>query len=360
MRRMAYRPGAVRKVRIPKEGSPGKTRPLGIRNCEDKLVQRMTQSVLESIYEPLFLDGSFGFRPGRGCHDAIRSVHQYLFRHTVSRVIAVDLKSYFDTIDHQLRESMLRNKIKEERFMRYINRLFRASVRSEGERLVSEEGVPQGSIGSPILSNIFAHYVIDEGFQKVVKQHGRGEVEIFRYGDDAVIGCQHEEEAQGIVNALAKRLAKYKLQLNEDKTRCVRFSKREASQGVKQETFDFLGFTFYLGRTRKGYVIPLVKSSGKRLRAKLKRVSEWAREARHKYTLMDWWRIFCVKLRGHIQYYGVSFNARYVARFLDKAKRIIFKWLNRRSQRQSFTGKQFSAFLLANPLPKVKIYHALY
>lgn len=360
MRRMAYRPGAVRKVLIPKEGSPGKTRPLGISNFEDKIVQMMTQSVLESIYEPLFLDCSFGFRPGRGCHDAIRSLHQYLFRHKVSRVIDVDLKSHFDTIDHQLLESRRRNKIKDERFMRYINRLFRASVLSEGELLVSEEGVPQGSIGSPILSNIFAHYVIDEWFQNVVKQHCRGEVEIFRYCDDAVICCQHEEDAQRIVKALAKRLAKYKLQLNEDKTRCVRFSKREASQGVKQETFDFLGFTFYLGRTRKGYFIPLVKSSGKRLRAKLKRVSEWAREARHKYKLMDLWRIFCVKLRGHIQYYGVSFNARYVARFLDKAKRIIFKWLNRRSQRQSFTWKQFSAFLLANPLPKVKIYHALY
>lgn len=360
MRRMAYRPGAIRTVLMPKEGSPGKTRPLGNSNFEDKVVPMMTQRVLESIYEPLFLDCSFGFRPGRGCHDAIRSLHQYLFRHKVSMGIEVDLKSDFDTIDHQLRASMRRNKIKDERFMRYLNRLFRASVLSEGELLVSEEGVPQGSIGSPILCHIFAHYVIDEWFQNGVKQHCRGAVEIFRYGDDAVICCQHEEDAQRIVKALAKRLAKYKWQLNEDKTRCVRFSKREASQGVKQETFDFLGFPFYLGRTRKGYFIPRVKSSGKRLRGKLKRVSEWAREARHKYKLMDLWRIFCVKLRGHIQYYGVSFNARYVARFLDKAKRIIFKWLNRRSQRPSFTWKQCSAFLLANPLPKVKIYHALY
>jgi len=360
MRQMAYRPGAVRQVLIPKDGSPGKTRPLGISNFEDKLVQMMMQRVLESIYEPLFLDCSYGFRPGRSCHEAIKALHQHLFKQSVSVVIDIDLKSYFDTIDHQLLEGMLRNKIKDERFMRYIIRMFRAGVLSKGELLVSDEGVPQGSICSPILSNIFAHYVIDEWFQNVVKQHCGGTVELFRYCDDAVICCQHETDAQRIVKALAKRLSKYKLQLNEDKTRCVRFSQREVSQGVKQETFDFLGFTFYLGRARRGHYIPKVKSSGRRLRVKLKRVSEWVREVRHRYKLMDLWRIFCVKLRGHIQYYGVSFNGKYVARFIELAKRIVFKWLNRRSQRKSFTWDQFSLFFQANPLPKVKIHHALF
>jgi group II intron reverse transcriptase/maturase len=275
-------------------------------------------------------------------------------------VIDIDLKSYFDTIDHQLLEEMLRNKIKDERFMRYIIRMFRAGVLSEGELSVSEEGVPQGSICSPILSNIFAHHVIDEWFQSVVKQHCYGEVEIFRYCDDAVIACQNEGDAQRIVKALAKRLAKYKLQLNEDKTRCVRFSQREASQGVKQETFDFLGFTFYLGKSRRGRYIPMVKSSGKRLRVKLKRISEWARSSRHKYKSMELWRIFCAKLRGHIQYYGVSFNFKYVTRFLEAAKRILFKWLNRRSDRRSFNWERFSLFLKANPLPKAKVCHALF
>ncbi|MCU7882569.1 MAG: group II intron reverse transcriptase/maturase [Candidatus Thiodiazotropha sp. (ex Lucinoma annulata)] len=360
MRRMAYRPGATRKVLIPKEGSPGKTRPLGISNFEDKLVQTMTQRVLESIYDSVFLDCSYGFRPGRSCHDAIKALHQYLYRHKVSMVIDIDLKSYFDTIDHQLLEGMLRNKINDERFMRYISRMFRAGVLSEGELSVSEEGVPQGSICSPILSNIFAHHVIDEWFQGVVKQHCRGEVEIFRYCDDAVIACQYEGDAQRIVRALAKRQAKYKLQLNEDKTRCVRFSQRDAMQRVRQGTFDFLGFTLYLGRSRKGAYIPMVKSSGKRLRVKLKRVSEWARNARHKHKSMELWRIFCAKLRGHIQYYGVSFNIRYVTRFLEAAKRILFKWLNRRSDRRSFNWEQFNAFLQANPLPEAKIHHALF
>ena len=360
MRRMAYRPGAVRKVLIPKDGSPGKVRPLGISNFENKLVQMMTQRVLESIYDPVFLDCSFGFRPGRSCHDAIRSLHQYLFRHKVSTVIDIDLKSYFDTIDHQLLEELLRNKIKDERFMGYIKRMFRAGILSDGELSISEEGVPQGSICSPILSNIFAHYVIDEWFQTVVKQHCREEVEIFRYCDDAVIACQHEGDAQRIVKALAKRLAKYKLQINEDKTRCVRFRQSEATRGVRQETFDFLDFTFYLGRSRKGRLIPMVKSSGKRLRMKLKRVSEWAKEARHKYKLKALWRIFCSKLRGHIQYYGISFNIRYVIRFLEATKRILFKWLNRRSGRKSFNWERFNVFLQANPLPKAKVHHALF
>ena len=360
MHRMAYRPGPVREVRIPKEGKPGATRPLGISNFEDKMVQMMMQRVLESIYEPLFLDCSFGFRPNRSCHDAIRALHQHLYRHQVSTVIDVDLKSYFDTIDHELLEGMLRNKIKDQRFMRYIKRMFRAGVLTGGELSVSDEGVPQGSICSPVLSNIFAHYVIDEWFEGVVKRHCKGEVALFRYCDDAVICCQHEHDAKRIVDALAKRLARYKLQLNEDKTRCVRFSRQLAAQGERQETFDFLGFTFYLGRARKGYIIPMVKSSGKRLRSKLKRVKAWIREARHKYQLMDLWRIFCAKLRGHVQYYGVSFNTKFVKRFLESAKRIVFEWLNRRSDRKSFNWEQFNSFLRSFPLPKARVLHALF
>ena len=360
MRSMAYRPGPVREVRIPKEGQPGATRGLGISNIEDKIVQKMMQQILQSIYEPLFLDCSYGFRPNRSCHDAIKSLHQHLYRHNVSTVIDVDLKSYFDTIDHELLESMLRDKIKDQRFMRYIKRMFRAGILSAGEFSVSDEGVPQGSVCSPVLSNIFAHYVIDEWFEGVVKQHCKGKVAMFRYCDDAVICCQEDKDAKRIVTALAKRLAKYKLQLNEDKTRGVRFSRSLAVQGVKQETFDFLGFTFYLGRTRKGHIIPMVKSSGKRLRSKLKRVAEWIKMAKHRYRLMDLWQIFCAKLRGHIQYYGVSFNTRYVVRFLEAAKRIAFKWLNRRSDRKSFNWQQFNSFLELNPLPQVRVHHALF
>jgi len=177
---------------------------------------------------------------------------------------------------------------------------------------------------------------------------------------DVVICCDDSDDAKRLVSALSKRLAKYKLRLNEEKTRCVNFSKRAVARGSKREAFDFLGFTFYWGRSRKGYVIPKLKSSGKRLREKLKRVTEWARKNRNRYRLKDIWRMFCVKLRGHIQYYGVSFNAKRVTKFLHAATRILFTWLNRRSQRKSFNWEKFSRFIKANPLPVIKIYHKFF
>jgi len=233
-------------------------------------------------------------------------------------------------------------------------------VLSEGDLTVSEEGVPQGSICSPILANIFAHYVVDEWFEDVVKRHCAGNVELFRYADDVVICCQYESDARRILRALAKRLGKYGLKLNEEKTRLVSFSKRAYQPGIKQGAFDFLGFTFYIGRSRRGYPIPKLKSSGKRLRMKLKRVNQWACLVRSQHRLAEIWRMFCVKLEGHIRYYGVSFNAAHVRKFQQAAVRILFKWLNRRSQKRSFNWESFTLFMRANPLPKVRIYHRLF
>ena len=360
MKQMAYRPGPVRRVLIPKEGKPEATRPLGISNFEDKIVQKMMQRILESIYEPLFLDCSYGFRPGRGCHDAIRALHHHLYRNEVQTVIDVDLSGYFDSIEHGHLLAFLRMKIQDWRFLRYVSRMLKAGVLSEGELMVSDEGVPQGSICSPILSNIFAHYVIDEWFEDVVKQHCAEKVELFRYADDAVICCQYESDAKRILRALVMRLEKYGLKLNEEKTRFVSFSKRAYQQGVKQEAFDFLGFTFYIGRSRKGTPIPKVKSSGKRIRGKLKRVNQWARSVRSRYSLAEIWGIYCAKLEGHIRYYGVSFNAPHVGKFLQAATRILFKWLNRRGQRKSFNWEQFERFMETHPLPRVRTYHTLF
>ena len=208
MKRMGYRPGPVREVLIPKEGKPGATRPLGISNFEDKLVQKMMQKVLESIYEPLFLNCSYGFRPGRGCHDAIRSLHQDLFANEVETVIDVDLANFFGTIDRKQLEEILREKIKDQKFMRYIIRLFKAGILSANELEVNDEGLYQGSICSPILANIFGHYVIDKWFQETVKHHCYGKVELFRYCDDMVICCQYQKDAERIKRALAKRLSR--------------------------------------------------------------------------------------------------------------------------------------------------------
>jgi RNA-directed DNA polymerase len=360
MKRMAYRPGPVRQVLIPKAGTPHATRPLGLSNLEDKVVQLMMHRVLESIYEPLFLDCSYGFRPGRGCHEALRALHQHLYRKEVETIIDLDIANYFGTIDHGLLEAMLREKIQDERFMRYTKRMFKAGVLTAGELTVSEEGVPQGSCCSPLLANIFAHHVLDTWFEEVVKPHCRGQVALYRYADDAVICCQYARDAERILRALRQRLAKYRLRLHEEKTQLVSFSKQAGRQGELPGTFEFLGLLFYWGRSRKGAVIPKVKTSGKRFRSKLHRVKEWARARKDKERLTTLWATFCAKLRGHIQYYGVSFNLAHVRRFLHRATRILWKWLNRRSQRRSMNWDQFHRFLQRHPLPRAKIYHALF
>lgn len=360
MKKMAYRPGPVREVLIPKEGKPGATRPLGISNLEDKIVQKMTHKVLESIYEPLFLECSHGFRPGKGCHTAIQALLNHLYENDIQTVIDIDLKNFFGTIEHQMLETILKEKIKDPKFMRYISRMFKSGVLAEGELSISEEGVPQGSICSPVMSNIFAHYAIDVWIEEMVKPVCKGTVTLFRYADDAVICCQYDDEAKRIKEVLGKRLAKFKLQLNEEKTKLVSFNKKAAARGVKQETFDFLGFTFYWGKSRTGRIIPKLRTRAKTMKIKLKRVNEWAKQIRNKRPLKEIWRVFRAKLQGHIQYYGVSHNAAKVSQFIQKARRIMFKWLNRRSQRKSFSWEQFVLFMTANPLPKMKIVHRMF
>lgn len=360
MKQMGYRPGPVRQVLIPKAGKPGAKRPLGICNFEDKIVQKQMQKILESIYDPLFLQCSYGFRAEMGCHNAIKDLSCYLYRYDVQAVIDLDIANFFGAISQEEVVNILREKIKDERFIRYIMRMFKAGVLADGELTVSVEGVVQGSPASPTIANIFAHYVLDKWVTEVVKAHCKGRVELFRYADDAVICCQYSEDAARVRSALGKRLAKYKLKLNEDKTTCVSFSRSGYKQGKAQGAFNFLGFTFYWGRSRKGAAIPKVKTCGKTMRAKLKNVGEWARTVRNKFRLTQIWEAFCSKLVGHIRYFGVSFNIIAVKTFVCQAVKILYKWLNRRSQRKSFNWEQFRLFMEKHPLPTIKIYHSLF
>jgi len=203
MKRMAYIPGAVRQVLIPKEGKPGASRPLGISNFEDKLVQRMMQKILESIYEPLFHPNSYGFRPGRSCHDAITELNAHLYAHEVETVIDVDLSNFFGSISHQKAIEIIRKKVKDPRVIRYLIRMFKAGILADGELTVSDEGVPQGSCCSPIIANIFADEVICKWFEKTVKTHCAGEVKLIIYADDLVICCQYQKDAERIKRALS-------------------------------------------------------------------------------------------------------------------------------------------------------------
>lgn len=360
LKRMAYIPGAVRQVQIPKEGKPGATRPLGISNFEDKIVQKMMQKVLESIYEPLFYNVSYGFRPGRGCHDAIKALQNHLNDHEIETVIDVDLSNFFGSIDRKLLLKILSNKIGDPRLIRYLVRMFKAGVLTDGELTYDDEGVVQGSGCSPILANVFAHEVIDEWMEEVVKPLCVGTMKMIRYADDIVICCSTQHDAERIKIVLGKRLAKFNLRMNEDKTKLVKFSKRKQQQGENQETFDFLGFTFYLGQSRRGKTVPKVKTKGKTFRAKLKKVNSWAKEIRNKFTLNNIMKKAAVKLSGHIRYYGVSHNSASVSTFVMQVKRILFKWLNRRSQRKSFTWEQFQKYLDKIKFPEAKIYHRLF
>lgn len=360
MKRMAYIPGAVRQVQIPKEGKPGATRPLGISNFEDKIVQKLMQKVLESIYEPLFHDNSYGFRPGRSCHDAIKALHAHLSTHEVETVIDVDLSNYFGSISHQVAINIISKKISDPRLIRYLWRMFKSGILTGEDLTISDEGVVQGSCCSPVIANIVANEVIVKWFEETVKTHCEGEVKLIIYADDLVICCKYQKDAVRIKKALSKRLEKYGLKMNEDKTKLVQFSIRKQKRGVKQETFDFLGFTFYISKARKGYYLIKVKTVGKRFRSKLKKVNDWARSIRNKLSLKQIMKLSAAKLRGHIQYYGVSHNFAVVDSFVFRVRKILFKWLNRRSQRRSFNWEQFQNFLNRVNFPEAKICHKLF
>jgi len=362
MKAKRYKPQPVKRVYIPK--NEHEKRPLGLPALEDKIVQKGISRVLEAIYEADFLDCSYGFRPARNCHQAINAVDKTIMAKPISYVIEADIKGYFDNVSHQWMMEFLQVRIKDPSFLLLIRRFLKAGYFEAGRIVATEQGTPQGGNLSPMLSNIFLHYVLDLWFEKKVKPRTRGACHLVRYADDFICMVQYTDDAQNIEQALRERFAKFDLELHPEKTRVISFGRYERGnakrQNRKANTFDFLGFTHYCGLSRKGKFIVGRKTSRKKFRMKCRELNNWLRKIRNYKKTKEWWPILQAKLRGHYQYYGVSGNMLSLRRFYALTLRMTVKWLNRRSQRKSYSWKGFKEYLDHYPLPGPKIVHNLY
>ena len=362
MKAKRYKPQPARRVYIPKDEHS--RRPLGLPALEDKIVQKGIAEILEAIYEADFLDCSYGFRPGRGCHQAINAVDKTIMTQAVNHVIDADIKAYFDSVSHSGLMRCLQVRIKDPSFLLLIQRFLKAGYFEAGRIVATEQGTPQGGNLSPMLSNIFLHYVLDLWFEKRLKRQVRGVCFLVRYADDFVCMVQYQEDAQYILQALRERFAQFDLVLHPEKTRVISFGRYERQNARRQRrrpnTFDFLGFTHYCDRSRKGKFIVGRKTSRKKFRQKCRELNAWLKAVRSVCPVKEWWPVLKAKLRGHYQYYGISGNMRTLSRYYHLAVRLALKWLNRRSQRRSFSWERFRTYLDHYPLPKPRIVHNLY
>lgn len=363
MKSKQYRPKPVKRVYIPKTDKNEK-RGLGIPSVEDNLVQIMLKKILEQIYEAEFLDVSYGFRPKLSCHDAVKALNKAVMTKPINYIVEADIKGFFDNVSHYWLQRCLEEKITNKNLVWLVRKILKAGVVEDGKQLATELGTPQGGVISPLLTNIYLHYILDLWFNKKIEPQAKGRMELIRYCDDFVVCCESEKDAKNFLELLYARLGGFGLEVSEEKTKILKFGRQVWKQSQrsreKVETFTFLGFTHYSGKSRRGYFVMGHKTSKENLSRKLKEIKEWLKKIRNQLQLKEWWPVLKSKLTGHYNYFGVSGNYRCLQKFYDQVFFIVFKWINRRSHKKSMNFDQFRNYLQWNPLPTPRICYAMY